>query len=309
MGGQTPEVQPSQKNVWGGSEAPDWVKASKLDKTHDAGNVAAGTPTKKDEPDQGAVVTPTSPAVIPPTPTTVTPPAPVAAPAPAATITPETLAQALGQFLPRAAVEKPGGQQMSDAEIREQLAVFEASEADYEQILGVKPQSPAQLAAFNRVLQAISKQSVTIANVMNQRALQQLQEQNAPYIAAIRSQEAERQRTIFYSENKELAGYEALVELEFKNLQAEGRRFASVTEARKEVAERTKARLKAIGITPSAAAVAPTNGQASTQSQSTTSPSPSTRQMTTTSVGGRGGGSATGQEKPANKVEQVWGKR
>lgn len=189
--------------------------------------------------------------------------------------------------------------QPSDADLRRQLNVFEATEEMYEQILGVKPDNPARLAAFNNVLQGVVRQAVTMANIMAQNHVQTFQQSINPYIETVRSQEVDRQKSLFFTENKDLTGYDAIVEAEFQLAKAEGRRFPDVATARKYVADRARDRLRAINITPGAAAQTPPQS-------TTTAPRQPSRQMTTTSVGGRAGGSAnTG--KPANNVQAVWG--
>ena len=192
---------------------------------------------------------------------------------------------------------------LTPEQIKQQLGLYEMTAEDYKGMFGVDPQNPEQLATANRIFQAVAKNAVTVAALMQQNALGELKSSMDPYISVIRSQEAERQQATFYTESPDLKGYEALVHKEYENLKNSGRKFSSASEARKAVAEQTRATLKAIGITPQAAAQSGTTTQTTT-----TSPAPATRQMTTTSVGGRGGSSAT-QVSPANKVEAVWGKK
>lgn len=276
-GGDAAAVDTSPKTIWGGSEAPTWTKDAGLEKTHNATEpVKPAQDTKPVQPVQPAQAT-----------------QPVQAPA-QQQMTPEMIASAIVAAQQKSQeANKPAP---SDDEIRAQLGIYNANEADYEAILGVKPQ-PEQVAAFNRVLQAIAKQSVTVSNVLTQQALKQYQDSINPYIGFVRQQEATRVQTEFYSEHNDLKGFEPLVEKEFQNLMASGAKFPSLAEAKKVVAERTRATLKAIGVTPGVAA------QQSTKAPAV--PGQQTRRMTTTSVGGRTSGSAA--PVTGDKMQAVWG--
>lgn len=280
----TQPTQPSEsvRSVWGDSPPP--VQAQQT-----------AQPVQPTQTAQQPVVTPQAP-VQPTAQAQTTPP-------PANPLSdPRAFAEAVRAAAAGMVPQPTSGQapvQPSDADLRRQLNVFEATEEMYEQILGVKPDNPARLAALNNVLQGVVRQAVTMANIMAQNHVQTFQQSINPYIETVRSQEVERQKTLFFTENKDLAGYDAIVEAEFQLAKAEGRRFPDVASARKYVADRARERLRAINITPGSAA------QTSPQS-TTTAPRQPSRQMTTTSVGGRAGGSANAG-KPANTVQAVWG--
>jgi hypothetical protein len=296
-------VAPSVNSVWGGRAAPDWTKQAGLEKVHDKTNTDAGTPTQVDPLTQGATAKPAVTAPVQAAPVTPTPvAAPVAAPA---QMDPAAIARAVTEGV-RAAQQQQvdaGKPALTPDQIRQQLGLYEMTADDYKGMFGVDPQSPEQLATANRIFQAVAKNAVTVAALMQQNAMGDLKASMDPYIGVIRAQEAERQQVTFYQESPDLKGYEALVHKEYENLKSSGRKFSSAAEARRAVADQTRATLKAIGITPAAAAQ---TGVTSTTT--TTSPAPATRQMTTTSVGGRGGSSATAS-KPATSIEAVWGKK
>lgn len=278
---------PTQANVWGNRDVPSWMKEAGVADAHK--NLTPATAPASTEP---AATTPPVDATQP----TSTPPPP-AQQFDTNALT-AAVAAGVSQALPKpAAAAAP---QMTDAQLRQQLGIFQASADDYEALLGVKPDSPARVDALNRMLQGVAKQAVTISKILNERALAEQQAQMTPYIQTVRAQEAERQRQVFFTENKDLVGYEVLSEKIFNEALASGRKFTDVAEARRYVAEQTRQTLKSIGVTPGArtGTGTTTNG---------TPPPPATRQMTTTSVGGRSGGSAT-QSKPANMNEAVWGR-
>ena len=192
------------------------------------------------------------------------------------------------------AAQKPA---QSDEEIRAQLGIYNANEGDYEAILGVKP-TAEQVGALNRVLQAIAKQSVTVSNVLTQQALKQYQDSINPYIGFVRQQEATRVQNEFFTENSDLKGFEPLVAKEFQSLMSSGAKVPNIAEAKKLLAERTRATLKSIGVTPGAS-------QQRTTQQAPAVPGQQSRRMTTTSVGGRTSGSAG--PVTGDKMQAVWG--
>lgn len=305
------------KDVWGNREAPTWVKETGLAKKHEEVNQKVGTPTNPSAdqlptPDsQGQQVTQTQPdptkANVQPDPDAAqvqTDPNKINAQPPLpAGFDYEKFASTMAAAMKPAAPGQPGP---TPEQIRQQLAIFEANAQDYEDILGIKPDSPARLVAFNRVLQAIAKQAATVSNVLAQNSINEIQGRMGPVVAAVQAQKAEEQKTLFFKEHADLTGYDALIEKEFTALIASGYKVSNLDAARKVVADRTRETLKALGITPVAGAARPqgqntlpTGGQAPRQS----------RQMAPTSGGGRGAGSAQALAKSTNTVEAVWGKR
>lgn len=282
------------KDVWGGREAPGWTKQIGLEEKHTqteqaAGVVAPVAPTQ----------TQNQPASSAPTPALAPTPAPQ--PQTQQPFDVDKLASAIGKAM---RPPEPGAQPLTPEQIRQQLGIYDMSADDYEAILGVKPDSPARLAAFNKVLQAVAKQATTVASVLNQNALGDMQRKMDPYMASAKTQEAERQKNLFFTEHKDLTGYDALIEREFNALIATGYRVTNVAEARKAVADRTRETLKSLGVTPN-----PTGRQVQATTQPTDGQAPrQTRQMAPTSGGGRGAGSAQSKSQSTNKIEAVWGK-
>lgn len=274
--------------------APEWVKKAGLEDAHNkaeaaqpvvkAETVVANTAKQANTPATDATVTPAA------TPT----PTPAAAP-----FDQNAFARTLAEHLRPAPVATPAPQQ-TDAELRAQLNIFEVDATGYEEVFGVAPRDEKVLAAYNKHLQGVARQAVTMSNILNQRALQQHQESLTPYVQAVRGQEANRQRELFKTENPDLIGYDGLAQKEFQLALASGKKFPTVDAARKYVADQVRGTLKGMGITP-------TVPSTSNTTTTTTAPKPSARTMTPTQVGGRSGASATG--KPASTSEQVWGKR
>ncbi len=296
--------QGSVKNIWGGREAPAWTKEIGLEAKHEETEQKAGVPvlTKPVPPVKGPTKAEPAP-ITPDLQQPVTPVVPVTQAAANAGFDEEKLAKALATALRPAQDNSP--RPLSPEQIRQQLAIYEVSADDYEAILGVKPDSPARLAAFNKVLQAVAKQATTIATVLNQNALGDMQRRMDPFVTTTRAQEAERQKGLFFKEHADLTGYDALIEREFNALLQSGYRVTAdnLQSARKTVADRTRETLKALGITPT-----PTGRQAQ-QSVSDGQPPRQNRQMAPTSGGGRGAGSAQSNTQSTNKIEAVWGKR
>ncbi len=288
----TSPVQPAKTSVFAGAPAPAWVKSAGLEEVHNKTQTATPAPVAQPaRPAQTQQVQQTQ---------AVAPTAPVAPQQPAALpFDQKQFAQTLAEALRPPAAGQP---QMTDAELRAQLNIFEADDAAYEAILGVKPDTPERVAALNRALQGVARQAVTMSQIMNQRAIKEYQDSLNPYITAIRSQEADRQKQVFFTESPDLKGFDAVVETQFQLALASGKQFPSVDAARKYVADQARAQLRAIGITPGTAQPGTT-----TNNPTTTSPNTSTRKMTPTSVGGRSGMSAT--SKPTNNVQAVWGNR
>lgn len=301
-GGSGAPAQPSQANVgvWGNEPAPDWTKGAGVDKAHVQvePKVPARTVPGTQAPtqaEQGAADTPAVPAQ----PVATQPATPAAA---QPSLTADAIAEAFAKIQNQNASREAQGQpKLTEEQIRQQLGIYTMTDADYEAITGVKPDSPQRVAEFNRVLQAVAKQAATIANVLNERSLSQFRESMNPYTSAVREQQATAQKQLFFTEHKDLVGYDALVEKEYQLVVASGKKFPDIASARKFLADQVRATLKSVGITPNAASGSGNN-------QRPTSSPAGGRSMTTTLVGGRSGGSAGGQ-KTANTNEAVWGKR
>jgi hypothetical protein len=297
--GQTTSSQPSTQvapnqtpaqAVFAGSQAPEWVKSAGLEGAHNKAEAKVAPQTQQ--------TTQTPPTQQPPAQTPPVMPPTAQQPAMDPTAIAKAVAEGLRGVLPQQQQAQP---QLTDEQLRQQLGVFTATEETYEQLLGVKPDSPARVAALNNVLQAVAKQAVTISNLMTQKALADYQQSLNPYITAVQTAEADRQKSLFFKDYPQLTGFEQVVQEQYQLAKMSGIKFPTVEAARKYVADKAIERLKSVGVNPQAPAAQPT------QTTQTTSPNTS-RQMTTTSVGGRSGASATGKS-PANTVEAVWGNR
>lgn len=280
-----------------GDDVPNWVKASGLTAAHEAAG-KAGT-----EPAKPATITPPA-AQEPAKPSTIVPPT-GQAPAVVSTAQPVTptpaafdetkLAQAIAQGIQRGQAPLPTGP--SDAELAKQLGIFTATPEIYKSILGVEPTSAEQVTALNSALQGVAKQAVNISQVLQNQAMKELEARFAPYISVIRTNEATRVKEAFYKDNVDLTGYEPLVNQTYQAVLASGKQFASVEEAGKFVAERTREMLKSAGVTP----VIPASPGAKPNTRTTTPPA---RTMSPTSLGGRSGGSPA---TTPTKMSAVWG--
>ena len=197
--------------------------------------------------------------------------------------------------------------QMTDEEFARQFNIHKVTAEEYEAILGIKPDSPARVAALDAALQGISRQSVTLARAMIEQAKQELGLQIQPAREAILRQEAQRQHAEFVKENDDLKDYTPLLQEIVASSQArlargepiqlpDGRLvrgFANEVEARQFVAQKARALLRL--------PVSQQGGQQQQQQQrqqSTPSQQGGSRSMSTTSMGGR-----TGQSGGAAPVQ------
>ena len=302
-GSASVESQPSAPNTSPattfGDDVPNWVKTAGLTAAHEAaGKPATATPPVTTTP-PATTLPPTGatppPASAQPAGTAATPPT-TTAPVPPTAFDEGKLAQAIAQGI-RAGqpVTQPAGP--SDAELAKQLGIYTATPEVYKSILGVEATSPEQVTALNNALQGVARQAVHIAQVLNNQSLKEMESRFLPYIEVIRNNEATRVKTDFFKSHTDLTGYEPLVKQTYEAVLASGQKFASVADAGKFVADRTREMLKSVGITPTAPA-APVTG---TQPRTTTPPA---RTMSPTSMGGRSGGSPA--TKPTT-MQSVWG--
>lgn len=198
---------------------------------------------------------------------------------------------------------QPQVQMPTDADVMKQMNVFQAGPQDFEQMFGMAPERPEQLAALNNALQGVARQAVTIAQFLNKQAVDQVRAEMMPYVNAVRAEQATKYETEFYRGNEDLAPYKPLVMQVFRGALAEGRRFPSPNDAAKFVADTTRQLLKDSGIPLGAA----TGGRgAGTTGQTTPGSSQRSRTMTPTSMGGRGGGSASATQTKST-AEAVFG--
>lgn len=261
-------------------DAPNWVREAGLTDVHN-----------KTKPTESA--TP----VVKPTGTVAA--APASPVAPAAPIVPQFNAKEFGDAVARGikdANTKPVAGP-SHEEIAKQLGIVTVTPEVFKSVLGVDG-TPEQVKGMNDLLQAVAKQAVNIVQVLNKQQFDQMQSQMSPYISVMREQEAVRQRDMFFTEHKDLVGYEPLVMQTFQRLKAEGHKFPDIPSARAAVNAETRRILKDMGITP----VAPKTTTAT--NTRTTAPA---RTMTPTLSGGRNGGQGT--SAPSDKMTSIWGQK
>lgn len=265
---------------------PQWVQEAGLVDAHNAAKPAFTPDPNKTTPPDG-----TQPPTSTPTQSPATPPA--APNAPDLKALTDAIASGFRQAAPSTTPTRP---EQSDAELAKQLNVYTADDKAYEAILGMPPSKPEQVVALNNALQGVARQAVTIAQTLFQGQLKSFRDEMAPFTSVIRTQEAERQKTLFYSEHPDLSDYKKLVETAFRNVLSTGRAYPNVETARQAVAEETRALLKEVGITPKPRTAAP-----GAPTRTTTPPA---RTMSPTSLGGRNGGTGT---KASDTMTAVWG--
>lgn len=265
------------------SDAPNWVKSDpKLLAAHEA--------AKPEAPAQPVTTPAATPAATPAT-------TPAATPGSLPQFDEQRLASLItagvraGQPAASAAAE-------SDADVARKLNIYTADAATFEAIVGLKPERPEQVVALNNALQGVARQAVTIAKILIDQSVGDLRTSISPYQQMVQRQVADQQQALFYDENKELVGYKPLVESTFAAMKASGITFTDITTARKALADRVRADLKASGITPQVA-------RPGTPTRTTTTPQ--SRPMSPTSMGGRNGGQSP--TKPASTMESVWGNK
>lgn len=271
------------------STAPHWVQEAGLTAAHQAAKPPEPTtPVQTAAPVQPGVTTQPVAPVQPVGPTTPVAPAP---------FDQEALARSIAEGVRQGNAPQPTGP--SDADLSRQLGIVTVTPEMYKSVTGVDG-TPEQVRAFNDFGQAVAKQAVTIASLMLTQQIKTMQDSLSPYTSAVRAQEAVRQKETFFKEAPELAGYEELVKQQYQIALQSGRKFATVDDARKFVADQTRSTLKTLGITPAVPAAHGSN-------QPTGKPAPQSRQMAPTSLGGKGSGASGPATQPATTNQAVWG--
>ena len=198
------------------------------------------------------------------------------------------LAELANRMRPQAAPVAPQAQpQMTDEEFAKQFNIHRVTEQEYEAILGIKPDNPSRVAALDAALQAISRQSVTIMRHLMEERARGLEQQIVPVRQDVLHRQMQQHYQDFVRENTDLKDYGPLLQEIVTSSKAKidaGQMppFANAAEARKFVAQQARVLLRL-----------PANPGQSQQTQQTT-PAAGTqgagsRQMSTTSMGGRTG--------------------
>lgn len=191
---------------------------------------------------------------------------------------------------------------MTDGDFKKAFNIFEATPELYEQILGVKPDSPARVEALNNALQSISKQSITVVRYLMEQRLKAVEDSMQSKLGPITQERQqateERYYQEFSSEYPGLKDYKPLLSEVVTAAQARGLKFNNAAEAKNFVATQA---CKLLGKTVESVKVT-SNGAATSSGQATTQ-QPAARQMSTMSMGGRSGASgATPVQSTAERL-------
>jgi hypothetical protein len=177
--------------------------------------------------------------------------------------------------------------QMTDEEFAKTFNVHKVTPEEYEAILGIKPDSPARVAALDAALQGVSRQSVTLARAMMDQMRQELMGQIQPARQAMLAQEMREDYTAFMGANKDLNDYspllqEIVISTKAKIDAGQMPNFRSKAEAATFVASTARKLLNLQASQP---------GGQQQQQQPPSRQQGGARSMSTTSMGGRTGSS------------------
>lgn len=244
--------------------------------------------------------------VFAPTPvlTQATPEVTAVAPVSQALATPTAPTQLSQQDLVKAVIEgvragQPQPQQtpaqsqgMTDAEFNRKFGVVNVDAAMYESILGAAPDRPERVQALNNLVQGIARQAVLMSQALVQNEVGSVKSSLQPLQSAHQKAYEDGLWSEFGTQYADLKEEKALIdELTAAHI-GKGTKFSSKDEAFKTVAGQARSIITRMRGTSGSSV-----GQAS---QST---KPAARQMTPTSMGGRGG---SGQTTKKSTIEQVF---
>jgi uncharacterized protein YukE len=205
-----------------------------------------------------------------------------------------------------ARVATPQEPVMSEEEFKKAFNIFEATPEMYEQILGVKADSPARVAALNNALQQVSRQSVTIMRYLVEQKTKELQNEFntriAPVTSNLRAQTEQQYFNEFTNMYPGLKDYQPLLKEIVDAARGRGEKFDSPQAAMEFVANRAS---KALGKPlDSLKATALVGSRSSTQAPTQ---QPGARQMSTMSMGGRSGssGGAATTQSTAERIFKI----
>jgi hypothetical protein len=247
---------------------------------------AATEPTAPVEPAAQEPAAPVQPAATPPV-----------------TLTPEQLQQLAGLMRgpepqqQQQQVQQPQTvEQMDDATFAKTFNIVSVDAGTYEQILGVPPSSPQQVAALHTTLQGIARQAVTMSRYLAEKMVNekfsQLETQVQPLAQTHREQMENRVKDTFFTKYADLKAYEPGIREIVDAARARGMQFPTQEAAMEYVA--TTAR-KLFNVAPGA--VAGRNPAQGGQPAGS-------RAMTPMSMGGRSGqgGTATPPQSTAQRI-------
>ena len=227
---------------------------------------------------------------------------------PAAPVTPQSQAQSPGLVMDEkmlrtlvretADAVKPQAPppQMSMDEFNRVMNVFQAT-PEVAQKLGLAPEAAQTL---NEVLQAVARQAVTMAEYRIRDIESGLRKhydgQLTPLQQHYQAQQEQQYRSEFLASNKDLVGWEPLLEATYAQLKAEGKRFETKEQAYKEIADRARAVIKKL----------PNSGNAQNGETAATTTPTNGRRMSTLTGGGQGGAGG-GKGAPASTAKSIFG--
>lgn len=201
-------------------------------------------------------------------------------------LSPESLRALATAMQPKPAT--PEQKPMTQEEIDRILGVYNVADKDVEE-LGLPLTA---LPALQRILDAKMKQAMTAAAVQVEYVKRSLQQQLEPLTRMMQERQTQELVTAFYKQNADLVGKETLVESVYAKLEASGALKGMTKEqAFKAVSENTREVIKLVA--------------GSGNGNENTSPAPTTgRKMSTTLVGGQGGGSG-GKSAPVSEQQAL----
>lgn len=153
--------------------------------------------------------------------------------------------------------------QLSEADIKKHLGVYEVNEADYDAIFATDDKKES-MTALNSMLQKAVAQAVTMAHVIIQDQQQALVQQVQPYMQFADEQRRGMMEHEFYNTNPDLAQSKPIVDAVLANLRQSGQKFPDAKTLFDTVAKQSKAYLSHLTQLGQTAPGAP-NGQQSTQ--------------------------------------------
>lgn len=299
----------SSFNPFGGTPSPTEQGGAQTDAkipavvpTQPTTNVTPQNPTgnRQQQPNNPARI------VVPPVVSPVVPPvvAQPATPPPVALTSEQLQTLAASMRAPAAPMVPPQPAAMTEAEFKKQFNVYEATADDYQAILGVAPQNTGQVEAFNRALQSVARQAVTINRTLMDDRIAKLEAQLESRLGPVtQSHEQQREATIernFLQTYPGLSDYKPLLREIATAAQARGMRFNTEQEMQQFAAAQAG---KLLGRDPATFKVATVSAQGGQQTTQTRTAQPSgARTMSTTSMGGRSG--QTGGAAPAQSTAE-----
>lgn len=179
-------------------------------------------------------------------------------------------------------------QQMTQEQIDAALRVYRPTTKTVEKI---QQGGEAALEALNEIVQGIYNQATTMAEYRLKMQTEPIMQQIAPLQEQIRQHQLNSLKEEFFARNKDLVGFDPILNAIQQQLTAEGARFATKDEAFKAVGDRARAIIKTL----------PGVGQANNGQSQQTQQNVQPHSMSTLTGGGQGGTSQGQSGQPVNK--------